>query len=506
MVLRTRYRKIFAVAALILLLGVISLATLYFTQFDLPWIAFLAGVLLSAAVAAALMSRTGKAQSLDTRRDLEIEPGTGGSAPEDAERARCARKLKNAEARFRLVTDALPVMIVFVDREERCRYHNRAFRHWCARNSERINGLPLREVVGAAIYHELWSHSSEVLAGKELRYDTAWPRQDGGNENMAVTLLPYPAGLKRKIGYYALIARAPASAEAPPSTADKAVGDKAVGDVVVVSREDGETLYLESMAEQLISNGDPRERLVQALRKDQFILFAQKIESIAPGSEHGQYLEVLVRLQEEEEHLLPPGSFFPVAERYHLLGEIDRWVVHNLLKWSAARQRDDPAWLMPLCCVNLSSTSLCDPAFASYVQSELKHSNISGKGLCFELAELDLIRHHHNVQALMSLLRPLGCRFTVEAFVGSDEVSFAPFKDLKLDFLKIDGIIIQNILTDSFALAKTKAIVLACQQLGVRTIAELVETEATVAQLRKIGVDYIQGFGISRPAPLAQLA
>src|SRR5674476_962647 len=302
MVLRTRYRKIFAVAALILLLGVISLASLYFTQFDLPWIAFLAGVLLSAAVAAALMSRTGKAQWLDTRRDAETELGTGPPAPEDAERARYARELKHSEARFRLVTDALPVMIVFVDREERCRYHNRAFRHWCARNSERINGLPLREVVGAAIYHELWSHSSEVLSGKELRYDTAWPRQDGGNENMAVTLLPYPAGLKRKIGYYALIARAPASAEAPPSTVDKAVGDKAVGDVVVVSREDGETLYLESMAEQLISNGDPRERLVQALRKDQFILFAQKIESLAPGSEHGQYLEVLVRLQEEEEH------------------------------------------------------------------------------------------------------------------------------------------------------------------------------------------------------------
>src|SRR5674476_1251255 len=119
MVLRTRYRKIFAVAALILLLGVISLATLYFTQFDLPWIAFLAGVLLSAAVAAALMSRTGKAQSLDIRRDLEIEPGTGPPAPEDAERVRCARKLKHAEARFRLVPDGLPVMIVFVNREKR---------------------------------------------------------------------------------------------------------------------------------------------------------------------------------------------------------------------------------------------------------------------------------------------------------------------------------------------------------------------------------------------------
>src|ERR1035437_4764510 len=273
-----RYLQKFMAAALILLLGVMLLAALYFTQFDLQWITFLAGVLFAAV--AALISQTAKAQWLVTRRTRQIEPSNGQLATEDAHRARSARELKNAEAHFRLISDALSVMILFVDRDERCRYHNRAFRHWCERSSERINGLPLREVVGAAVYHELQSHSSEVLSGKELRYDTAWPRQDGGNENLAVTLLPYPAGLKRKIGYYALIARAPATAETPPSTPDKAVGD-----VVVVSREDGETVYLESMTEQLISNGDPRERLVQALRKDQFILFAQKIESVAPASD-----------------------------------------------------------------------------------------------------------------------------------------------------------------------------------------------------------------------------
>lgn len=497
-----RYQRKFVAAALILLLAVISLASLYFTRFDLPWIAFLAGALFAAAVAAALMSRTGKAQWLDTQRDLASEPGNGRSAPEDAQRTRSARELKHAEARFRLVTDALPVMILFVDLDGRCRYHNRAFRHWCERSSERINGLPLREVVGAAVYHELQSHSTGVLSGRELRYDTAWPRPSGGNENMAVTLLPFPAGKGRTIGYYALIAPAPASSAAAP----QATRDEAVGNVVVVTREDGEKIYLESMTEQLIGGGDPRERLVQALQKDQFILFAQKIESLALTAGHGRCLEVLLRLQEEEQHLLPPGGFFPVAERYHLMGKVDHWVVRHLLKWCAARQRDNPDWLMPLCCVNLSSASLRDPEFPRYVQSELERSNIPGSGLCFEVTELDLIRHHHNVQTLMRILRPLGCRFTVDGFVGSNEVSFAPFKDLKFDFLKIDGIIIQNILTDSSALAKTKAIVLACQKLGVRTIAELVETEATVAQLREIGVDYIQGFGIGRPAPLAQLA
>jgi EAL domain-containing protein (putative c-di-GMP-specific phosphodiesterase class I) len=366
-----RSRQKLTVAALVLLLAVIALASFYFARFDLQWIAFLAGALFTAVVAAALMSRTGKVQWPDTRRDVETEPDTGPPAPEDA---------------------------------------------------------------------------------------------------------------------------------ALPSTPDKTFGD-----MVVVSEEDGETVYLESMTEQLIGSGDPRDRLVQALQKDQFILFAQKMESVAPESGHGQCLEVLLRLQEEEEHLLPPGSFFPVAECYHLMGEIDRWVVRNLLKWCVARQRDNPDWLMPLCCVNLSCASLRDPEFPRYVQSELERSNIPGSGLCFEVTELDLIHHHHDAQALMSILRPLGCRFTVDGFVGSSEVLFAPFKDLKFDFLKIDGIIIQNILKERSALAKTKAIVLACQKIGVCTIAELVETEATIAQLREIGVDYMQGFGISRPAPLAQL-
>src|ERR1035437_4251095 len=95
-----RYRRKFVVVALILLLAVIALASLYFTRFDLQWIAFLAGALFAAAVAAALMSQSGKAQWPDTRRDVETEPGTGPPAPEDAERARCARELKHAEARF----------------------------------------------------------------------------------------------------------------------------------------------------------------------------------------------------------------------------------------------------------------------------------------------------------------------------------------------------------------------------------------------------------------------
>jgi len=485
-------------AALALALGAMLLATIYFTLFDLQWLAFLAGVLFAAV--AALTSQTAQAQWLVARRTRQLERSKEALARESARRERSLEELDIAEARFRLISDALPVMILFVDRDERCRYNNSAFQKWCGRSSDRIDGVPLREVAGDVVYQDLQPHSDDVLSGREIRYDTAWPRQGGGNEHLSVTLLPYPPGIERTTGFYALITRA-AGASAEPAMQQ----DDPVGNVVIVSQEGGETVYLESMTEQLVGDGDPRARLVQALQEDQFILFAQIIEPLLPDVNRGRCLEVLLRLQEEEQHMLPPGGFFPVAERYNLMGEIDRWVVRNLLKWCAARLRDDRAWRMPLLCVNLSSAALCDPGFPHYVQGELDRCAISGSSLCFEIAEPDLIRHHRDVQALMTMLRPLGCRFTVDGF-GGVKVSFAPFKDLRFDFLKIDGLIIQNILDERSELAKTRAIALACRKIGVRTIAEFVETEETIDKLREIGVDYVQGFGIGKPGPIAQVA
>jgi EAL domain-containing protein (putative c-di-GMP-specific phosphodiesterase class I) len=345
------------------------------------------------------------------------------------------------------------------------------------------------------VYHDLKSHSTDALGGREIHYDTAWQGQDTVKQTMAVTLVPYPRGIERTTGFYALII--PTAAAALP-VAEK---NRAAVSPVTTAKSHGESVYLESMTEQLLGGGDPRRKLMRALEQDEFILFAQEIRALAPGA-GGRCLEVLLRLQEEEENMLPPGGFFPVAEHYDLMGEIDHWVVRNVLKWSAALQERDPAWRMPLCCINISNASLRNAGFARYVKSQLERCHIAGSSLCFEITEGDLIRHHGEVQALIGVLRPLGCRFTVDGF-GGVRVSFAPFSDLRFDFLKIDGNIIQNILHEPSELAKTKAIVLACRKIGVHTIAGLVESDETLAKLREIGVDYVQGFGISRPAPLA---
>ncbi len=142
--------------------------------------------------------------------------------------------------------------------------------------------------------------------------------------------------------------------------------------------------------------------------------------------------------------MIPPGSFFPVAERYNLMPEIDRWVVRNLIKWIVKKRRRDPAWQMPLYCVNLAGASLSDPEFALYVQRELQNHN--GVHLCFEIAESDMLDQRAAVLAFSTVMRPLGCFFTLDNF-GAVRGSFASIAGLDFDFLKIDGAMIQNILS-----------------------------------------------------------
>jgi EAL domain-containing protein (putative c-di-GMP-specific phosphodiesterase class I)/PAS domain-containing protein len=495
-----RYLRVFLVGALILLLGVMLLATIYLTRFNLPWIAFLAGVLFAAIAAKA--SQTAQARWLVAQVTQQLQRVKNALAEESARRERAAEELKTAEARFRFVNDALAVRIVFVDRSEHCRYHNRAFAHWRGRGSNQIDGQLLHEVLGDEIYHELKSRSADVFAGKEIRYEAEWQQPESAIGSCAVTLLPYPPGAEQPNGFFALIANTAGGAAPAPQAALPA---ESASKVLIGSQASGELFYLQSMTEQLIDGKDPRAKLVQALQEDQFMLFAQIIQPLAASAPWPRLFEVLLRLQEEERYMAPPGGFIPVAERYNLMVDIDRWVVRNVIKWCMDKQRNDAAWRMPLYCVNLAGASLRDLEFAPYVRDELQRQKFPSGNLCFELAEPDVINHYSAAQAFMAALKPLGCRFTLDAF-GSTKVSFALLKGLTLDFLKIDGIIIQNLLKDPVELARTRAIAHASQKIGVRTIAEFVESDDMLAKLREIGVDYAQGFAIGKSGPIAQVS
>jgi PAS domain S-box-containing protein len=461
--------------------------------------AFLSGVLFAAIAATA--TQASKSQWLVMRRTRQLQRVKGMLSDEVARLERTAEALRIAESRFNLVGDALPEMIVFVDRDGRCHYHNRAFAQWRGRSGEQIEGQMLREVLGDDIWQEINSHRAKVLAGKEIRYKVQSQLLGGGIEHCAVTLLPYPPGAMCPAGYYALFASRMESAVPAPA----AVRGALVGNGMTGSHENVDMFYQESVTEHFSNSSDPRAQLLRALQENHFVLFAQKIQPLAASAPDQHCFEILLRLQKEMQDLLPPGGFFPVAERHGLMGEIDRWVVRNVIKWCLDKQRSEPAWQMPVYCVNLAAASLCEPDFALDVRDELQRHEFPAANLCFEISEPEVTGHHAEVRAFMAALRPLGCRFTLDAF-GSSKVSFAPLKGLAFDFLKIDGVIIQNILTDPANLAKIRTIASASRKMGMHTIAEFVESDATLAKLREIGVDYAQGFGIGRPGAIAQVS
>jgi EAL domain-containing protein (putative c-di-GMP-specific phosphodiesterase class I) len=265
-----------------------------------------------------------------------------------------------------------------------------------------------------------------------------------------------------------------------------------------------EAAYLDAMEQQLDAGGQAREHLLRALEEDHFILLEQRIEALTPEGQPN-LREVLLRLQEETERTLPPAKFFEIAERYDLMGQIDRWVVRRLLRYAANMKRADTRWRMPLYCLNVSASTLRDRGFPNHVRSQLQHWDIAGSRLCFEIHHGSFADQQADIAYLMEQLKPLGCRFTVDGF-GSHKVSFAPFMELRFDYLKIDGSIVSQVLRSPSELTKVKAMVLACRKIGVQTIAQFVEDDDTRQALKEAGVDYVQGFGIEKPGPLAVVA
>jgi len=267
--------------------------------------------------------------------------------------------------------------------------------------------------------------------------------------------------------------------------------------------EGGQALYLSLMTKRLTGWEDPRAMLEQALHQDQFLLLVQKIVAVRSGAAEPQCYEVLLRLQQEEESLLPPGGFLDLADSLGMVEDLDRWVLRRLLSWGGSRLKSDPAVRLPMMCINVSTPALNNPEFADLVRNELDRSSYPPRALCFEIDDRDFIEHQGSVQRFIAAVKP-DCRIMVDNF-GGVRVSFSHLAGLAIDFLKIDGAIVQNIHRDPTELIKAWAINLACQKVGMRTIAKFVETRETLDMLREIEIDYVQGFGIARPAPISSV-
>ena len=240
-------------------------------------------------------------------------------------------------------------------------------------------------------------------------------------------------------------------------------------------------------------------QISQALKDNRFELHCQKIVPISDDTLLPHY-ELLIRMRDVKGKLVPPMAFLPAAERYNLMTSIDRWAIHAAV--SILREQTLPVGKKKgLIAVNLSGQSLGDKHFLDYVVSELAQSDVSPELICFEITETAAITNLISATQFISKLRSMGCRFALDDF-GSGLSSFGYLKNLQVDYLKIDGHFVKNILEDPVNRSIVEAINQIGHVMGILTIAEFVENEQILATIKEIGVDYVQGFGIDKPKPL----
>ena len=214
--------------------------------------------------------------------------------------------------------------------------------------------------------------------------------------------------------------------------------------------------------------------------------------------EESLHFEALVRYQDDKGHIIPPGAFLPAAERYNLAQAMDRWVISHLFENIATQ----PGFLnrLALCSINLSGLTLSDENMLGFISEQFRKWEIPTQKICFEITETAAIANLSNATRFINQLREQGCLFSLDDF-GSGLSSFAYLKNLPVDFLKIDGLFVKDILDDSVDLAMVQAINEVGHVMGKKTIAEFVGNEETRLMLADIGVNHAQGFGIGKPEP-----
>ena len=247
------------------------------------------------------------------------------------------------------------------------------------------------------------------------------------------------------------------------------------------------------MASQPEPKKDLADRLMAALQRDEFVLYTQTIAPLDPQPENRAIQEIFVRFKEEDDKLLPPGTFFSVLEECRLLPYLDRWVVNRLARWVRAALGIRSDWSIPCNNVNLSDATLVDPDFGRYVCQYVDDSFLSDGALGFEIAFDSAMAHQDALQHLMAQLRPHGCSLTLAGFDGT-EPAFAALKTFAPNFVKIS--------VASVDPAKVSEINRRCHSLGSKTIAEQVENSRVLDHLRRSKTDFVQGFGISPVQPL----
>ncbi len=247
-------------------------------------------------------------------------------------------------------------------------------------------------------------------------------------------------------------------------------------------------------------------RIHKALEDNMLRLYWQEIQPVSEQNAAACHIEILMRMLDDDGNVILPMAFIPAAERYGLMPSLDRWTIESVIKacGSTIAERFQIARKDCMFAINLSGVSLKNREFRNWLQDTLKDRPGLGELLCFEITETAAIGDLVTINDFIAELKAFGCRFALDDF-GSGLSSFGYLKNLKVDYLKIDGAFVQDMAKDALDYSMVEAINRIGRNVGIKTVAEYVESKEVLDCLREIGIDYVQGDYLHRPEPFAGL-
>lgn len=238
---------------------------------------------------------------------------------------------------------------------------------------------------------------------------------------------------------------------------------------------------------------DITDRLLSALKTDEFLLYGQAIRPLVPQADDRGLHEVFIRFKEEDDRLLPPGSFFSVLEDVGMLPYLDRWVVNRLARHVRAGLKVNDLWSVPRYIINLSDETFADGQFGEYVLQYAEDSFLSAGTLGFDIACDSALENREPLLAMMAQVRPHGCTLALAGWDGS-LAQLETLKEFKPDFIKVSAIHLDP--------SKVPEINRRAHELGAQTIVEHVENDRVLDHLQRCKIDFAQGFGLAKVEPL----
>lgn len=441
------------------------------------WIASLWGILITTifVMTGQIAHATKKNESIATQLLTTKER----LANEIKHRLWAEKTTSETKIQSQFTDESFPLLLAYFTVAQRCRYHNRAYRNWLGLNANQIDGQLLQDFSSKAFFASLKDHMKDILAGQTVFNERIQKSAKGATYNLTEQFIPHFDSKKKVIGFYTLYT---------PRVPEK-------------NQTSATTASLASQANAKITSPELTvARIVKAIEGDEFRLYYQKIISLKTNADTHDHYEILIRMAEEENNLMPPGTFLPLVEKFKMMPRLDRWVVCYMVEWLCAHQTTPGAKF----CINIAKDTLGCTDFPAFVQDQLKKNKVPSSVLCFEIEESDALSNPSATSVFAGEIRQLGCLVSL-CGISHNQASVNLLKEINVDLIKIDGGLVYNIAHDEKDLAKVAAINRIAHTIKIQTVAELVETEDIIAKLREVGVDFAQGFGVARPRPLKEL-